>query len=132
MSRDATDPAHYKHGAVECWEFAGSMGFLLGSAAKYLYRAGHKGDPREDIGKAQKFIAREMAVRARGDGTFTRPGQDAQAAFDAWRESEGFSLRAEIMYVLWLCNQGSYDDKAGWSLLDALNACEEFKEEFET
>lgn len=127
----ATDPGHYKHGAVECWEFAGAMGFLLGSATKYLYRAGYKDDAAQDIGKAKKFIEREIHVRATRDGTYTQPTSAAQDAFLAWYEGEQGSLRGEIVRVLWSQNQGELPTApAGWSLLDALVACDELIEEF--
>lgn len=129
MSHTPTDPGHYKHGAVECWEFAGAMGFLLGSATKYLYRAGHKDDAAQDIGKAQKFIEREMHMRAIGDGTMTRPGHRAVAAFEKWYAAEEGSLRGEIVLALWRANRPKGTGFTDWHLLDALRATWELIEE---
>ena len=76
MTDDPINPEHYK-GAVECIDCIESMtegmtdgvaAFLKGNAAKYLYRAGRKGDASTDIRKAiwylQRYIARIEAQEA--------------------------------------------------------------------
>lgn len=131
MSRDATDPAHYKHGAVECWEFAGAMGFLLGSASKYLYRAGHKDDAAQDVGKAKKFIEREMFERTFDAGTYTQPSERAAEAFEKWYLAEDGSLRGEIVRALWASNQMDVVSLRHWGLMDAVRACDDLIEELE-
>ena len=42
-----------------------ATGFRLGNAIKYLSRAGKKGDPVEDLKKAQWYLSREVAARER-------------------------------------------------------------------
>lgn len=120
------DPGHYKHSSVECWEFAGSMGFLLGSATKYLYRAGHKDDAAQDIGKAKMFIDREAYERLMDEGTYTQPSARASRAFERWYAEEDGSLRGEIVKVLWEANQAEI---SGWSLTDTVRECDELIEE---
>lgn len=119
MSNDPTDPDHYKQGRVECWDFAGEMGFLLGSATKYLYRAGHKDDPVVDLGKACQYIRREMSERMAGRGVYNHPSAQAESAFAQWCQDEDGSLRSEIAKILWAENKVH-----GGLLLGALQACE--------
>lgn len=52
-------PAHYTFGGVECIEAIEAMltrdeyiGFLRGQVMKYVWRAGHKGEAKQDIEKA--------------------------------------------------------------------------------
>ncbi|MCU0693542.1 MAG: DUF3310 domain-containing protein [Polyangiaceae bacterium] len=62
-------PAHYNsHPArclcgrrIECIDVVEHMGFCLGGAVKYLWRAGLKGDAIEDLRKAEWLIRREIA-----------------------------------------------------------------------
>lgn len=55
-------PAHYTRGkfevidVIEDWE----LGFHLGNTVKYIARAGHKGDRREDLRKARWYLDREI------------------------------------------------------------------------
>ena len=63
-------PPHYKTGArcpgcerpIECIDVIESMPFTRGSAMKYLWRAGVKGDTIEDLSKAIWFINREIST----------------------------------------------------------------------
>lgn len=60
-------PAHYGGAAdpyeaikvIEAW----SLNFHLGNAAKYIARAGRKGDALEDLQKARWYLDREIARR---------------------------------------------------------------------
>ena len=63
MNQEAVNhPSHYNQGkievidAIEDWK----LGFALGNAVKYIARAGHKGDPIEDLRKAAWYIDREI------------------------------------------------------------------------
>lgn len=58
-------PAHYTAhpSGIECIEVAEHMGFCLGNAMKYLWRADHKGAPVEDLRKAVWYIEREIQRR---------------------------------------------------------------------
>ena len=59
---DPINPDYYKtapentsiHG--ECIDYATDLGFVLGSAFKYVWRAGRKGDIRQDLNKAVKRL----------------------------------------------------------------------------
>ena len=58
-------PPHYtKHpSGVECIQIVEHMGFCLGNAIKYLWRADEKGSPLEDLKKARFYIDREIQRR---------------------------------------------------------------------
>ena len=43
--------------AVEAW----GLGFCLGNVIKYVARAGHKGEAREDLQKALWYLTRELS-----------------------------------------------------------------------
>lgn len=59
---DPINPDYYKtapentHIHGECIEYATDLGFVLGSAFKYVWRAGRKGDIRQDLNKAVKLL----------------------------------------------------------------------------
>jgi hypothetical protein len=56
-------PAHYTAhpSGVECITVTEHMGFCLGNAVKYIWRAGQKGDAIEDLKKARWYIDREIS-----------------------------------------------------------------------
>lgn len=58
-------PRHYNThpSGVECIQIVEHMGFCLGNAIKYLWRADEKGAPIEDLKKARWYIDREIARR---------------------------------------------------------------------
>lgn len=58
-------PSHYKSGGLESIDVieAFELNFHLGNAAKYIHRAGRKGDAVEDLKKARWYIDREIARR---------------------------------------------------------------------
>lgn len=57
-------PSHYTRGSIEVKDFIADQGFgfFLGSAVKYISRAGYKGDAVEDLRKAQKMIDFEIEL----------------------------------------------------------------------
>ncbi len=59
-------PPHYTShpSGVECIDVAEHMGFNLGNALKYIWRADLKGDAIEDLRKARWYLDREIARRA--------------------------------------------------------------------
>ena len=59
---DPINPDHYRShpSGVECIQVTEHMSFCLGNAVKYLWRAGSKGDPIEDLEKARWYIGREI------------------------------------------------------------------------
>lgn len=56
-------PAHYKVGGIETIDFieAKGLGYNLGNVVKYVTRADHKGDRRQDLEKARWYLEREIA-----------------------------------------------------------------------
>ena len=61
-------PKHYTDhpSGVECIQITEHMGFCLGNAIKYIWRADLKNDAIEDLEKAKWYIERELKKR-RGD-----------------------------------------------------------------
>jgi hypothetical protein len=62
-------PPHYTShpSGIECIQIVEHMGFNLGNALKYIWRADLKKDPIEDLEKAKFYIERELQKRARTD-----------------------------------------------------------------
>jgi len=62
-------PPHYTShpSGVECIQITEHMGFNLGNAIKYIWRADLKGQSVEDLRKAVWYIEREIAKRERED-----------------------------------------------------------------
>ncbi len=62
---DAVNPGHYrKHpSGIECIQVTEHMGFCLGNAIKYIWRAGLKdgNSKRQDLEKARWYLDRELA-----------------------------------------------------------------------
>jgi Protein of unknwon function (DUF3310) len=60
-------PPHYtRHpSGVECIQITEHMGFCLGNAVKYIWRADLKHDAIEDLKKARWYIDREIALRGK-------------------------------------------------------------------
>ena len=58
-------PKHYTEhpSGVECIQITEHMGFCLGNAIKYVWRADLKGDAIEDLQKAVWYIEREIKRR---------------------------------------------------------------------
>lgn len=59
-------PKHYvsHKSGVECIEITEHMGFCLGNAMKYIWRADLKADAIEDLRKAVWYINREIQLRS--------------------------------------------------------------------
>ena len=58
-------PPHYTAhpSGVECIQVTEHMGFCLGNAVKYIWRADEKGKSIEDLEKARWYIDREITRR---------------------------------------------------------------------
>lgn len=65
MSDMVNHPPHYlSHpSGVECIQITEHLNFCLGSAMKYIWRCGLKGDEIEDLKKAVWYINREIERR---------------------------------------------------------------------
>jgi hypothetical protein len=66
MSNDNVNhPKHYTEhpSGVECIQITEHMGFCLGNAMKYIWRADLKNDAIEDLEKAIWYLSREIGRR---------------------------------------------------------------------
>ena len=65
MNDPVNRPSHYTShpSGIECIQVTESMGFCLGNAIKYIWRADLKHDALEDLRKAVWYIEREIARR---------------------------------------------------------------------
>ena len=63
-------PKHYTAhpSGVECIQITEHMGFCLGNAMKYIWRADLKGDAIEDLKKARWYLDREIERRSKNEG----------------------------------------------------------------
>ena len=63
MNDIVNHPKHYtRHpSGIECIQVTEHLNFCLGSAMKYIWRAGLKNDKVEDLRKAIWYIEREIA-----------------------------------------------------------------------
>lgn len=62
IAEDAINPAHYRRhpSGIECIEVTRHMNFNLGNAIKYIWRHADKGDPVENLKKAQWYLDDEI------------------------------------------------------------------------
>lgn len=62
---EVNHPPHYTAhpSGIECITVTEHMGFNLGNAVKYIWRADEKGNAIQDLEKAQWYLAREIAKR---------------------------------------------------------------------
>jgi hypothetical protein len=65
MNDSVNHPAHYNAhpSGIEAITICRHMGFNLGNAMKYIWRADHKGNAIEDLQKAHWYIQDEIAKR---------------------------------------------------------------------
>lgn len=91
MSDLVNHPPHYTShpSGVECITVTEHMGFCLGNAVKYLWRAGEKGDAITDLRKSRWYLDREIArlERAQLVGNYqvpldSSPGENSLADAD--------------------------------------------------
>lgn len=70
MTNPVNHPPHYTAhpSGVECIQITEHMGFCLGNAIKYIWRADLKGDAIEDLRKARWYLDREIARREAAAG----------------------------------------------------------------
>ena len=69
MNDPVNHPEHYTShpSGVECIDITQHMGFCLGNAMKYIWRADLKGNALEDLEKARFYINKEIERRTYGD-----------------------------------------------------------------
>lgn len=63
VADNVNHPSHYKTGGIETIDFieAKDLGYHLGNVIKYVTRADHKGNKKEDLLKAQWYLNRAIA-----------------------------------------------------------------------
>ena len=95
MSKDHDAVNHPKHytshpSGVECIQITEHMGFNLGNALKYIWRADLKGDAIEDLKKARWYIERELEKREGkpADGATTTSDAFDDASWIEWKGGE--------------------------------------------
>lgn len=82
MSDPVERPPHYlaHPSGVECITITEHMGFNLGNAVKYVWRADLKGDAVEDLRKARWYLDREIARRGATPAAHPDPAGPASPA----------------------------------------------------
>ena len=68
------NPPYYNRGKIEVWDFIRDqeLNYHLGNVIKYVCRAGHKGDPLEDLDKAIHYLINERDYRRHGSNNHSR------------------------------------------------------------
>jgi hypothetical protein len=63
-SDSVNHPAHYKVGGIETIDFieAKKLNYNIGNVVKYLTRADHKGNRKQDLEKALWYLERELST----------------------------------------------------------------------
>ena len=64
MHDPVNHPAHYKVGGIETIDFieAKRLNYKMGNAVKYITRADHKGNRKQDLEKALWYLNRELSA----------------------------------------------------------------------
>jgi hypothetical protein len=75
MTDNVNHPTHYTShpSGIECITVTEHMGFNLGNALKYIWRADLKGDAIEDLRKALWYVEREISLRQDDGGEAPPP-----------------------------------------------------------
>lgn len=91
MNDPVNRPKHYTEhpSGVECIQITEHMGFNLGNAIKYIWRADLKNDALEDLKKAEWYIRREISKRSYGQTTMEYVKlQEVMATWAAMKEQD--------------------------------------------
>ena len=72
------NPPYYNRGKIQVWDFIRDqeLNYHLGNVIKYVCRAGHKGDPLEDLDKAIHYLINERDYLRHGSNNHTRSTRD--------------------------------------------------------
>ena len=114
MSEDNINkPKHYAThpSGVECVQIAEHLGFNIGNAFKYVWRAGLKGDALEDLRKARWYVERALKERLRPYGIDDRHSAQTDAMIARVMDAEGHQLRRALLSSLY------YAVRVDWSHL---------------
>ena len=95
MDDNVNHPKHYTShpSGVECIQITEHMGFCLGNAVKYIWRADLKADAIEDLRKARWYITREIERRLKATEdphapSGLRPAEPSERAYPNHDRSE--------------------------------------------
>lgn len=90
-------PPHYvSHpSGIECIQITEHMGFNLGNAVKYIWRADLKGAAVEDLRKAAWYVEREIALRESCPRCHERVPEDGRYVDEQRRYWHAACSRAE-------------------------------------
>ena len=103
MTDNVNHPKHYTGPlvSIECIQITRHMGFLLGNAFKYIWRAGHKGDVKkavEDLDKALWYIQMYRRDYAPVDHDNAKLIFNLLPVPDSWEASRYAALKG-ILYI---------------------------------
>ena len=92
---DAINPDHYRShpSGVECIQITEHMGFNLGNAVKYIWRADLKGNAIQDLEKARWYVDREIAKRSRLEAS------EGQQKADPWIYAKWINVPANTVVI---------------------------------
>lgn len=84
MNDPVNHPLHYTDhpSGIECIQITEHMGFCLGNAIKYIWRADLKNDAIEDLEKAKWYIERELQKRRKPRTSNETPLQEIWRKWD--------------------------------------------------
>lgn len=76
MTDMVNHPPHYRANpsGVECIDVVEHLNFNMGNAIKYIWRADDKGDPIENLRKAEWYVKREIERRTRLEASTQHSG----------------------------------------------------------
>jgi hypothetical protein len=101
-------PPHYTNhpSGIECIQITEHMGFCLGNAVKYLWRADLKGDAVEDLRKAVWYIEREIQKRTKHKGTEPMPTYTCFAVNEEQSRRDYLAASPRVAALLFLQDTG--------------------------
>lgn len=111
MTDAVNHPEHYTShpSGIECIQVAETMGFNLGNALKYIWRAGLKGDAIEDLRKAAWYLNREIGRREVEEHTTPEPGDVRTGWGGAQERFDGDQWVAGTADPSWNVNPEGYE-----------------------
>lgn len=102
MTEAINHPPHYMThpSGVEAIDICEWLPFSAGNAIKYVWRADHKGRPREDLHKAIWYVERQIRNLDRREKISYRPGKLASERALLVLKSEPGSLLSKVLLAL--------------------------------
>ena len=89
MTNDPINPNHYKtQSGIECIDVAEHLGYCLGNALKYAWRAGQKDNIVQDLSKCEWYIKRAYLTGEDADTVDERKGVTAIRKLEYYLDHE--------------------------------------------